>query len=90
MNNNYLILPGFLDIDFSKYQFFDLLQSNCKKDDSANKFERICPICLSSLINPARPNECFHFFCYNCLYIWSKDSNSCPYCRVKFKYIVIF
>ena len=35
INNKYLILPGFLDIDFNKYQYFDLLQSNSKNDDSA-------------------------------------------------------
>ena len=90
INNKYLILPGFLDIDFNKYQYFDLLQSNSKKDDSDYKFESICPICLSTLTNPTRPNECLHFFCYPCLYTWSKDSNLCPYCRVKFKYIVSF
>ena len=84
---NNTILPGFIDFSFTSLKLFDLSKDNKTNDKYFNKFICICPICVSSLINPTRPNTCYHFYCYSCLFIWSKSKNSCHYCRTKFEYI---
>lgn len=47
-----------------------------------------CPICLSLIIYGARPNSCYHAFCYYCIKKWEETKRSCPYCRKKFSSIL--
>ncbi len=41
-----------------------------------NKNNELCPICLSSILNQtlARPVQCEHYFCLECIQEWSKVS----------------
>ncbi len=40
---------------------------------------KLCPICLDSKI--LQRTECNHEFCNDCIYEWSKRSDTCPLCR---------
>lgn len=57
---------------------------------TTKKHER-CPICLSFMINQllARPIECKHEFCLDCIEEWSKKTNTCPIDRKSFNYIIV-
>ncbi|NXW84417.1 PHRF1 protein, partial [Alopecoenas beccarii] len=50
-----------------------------------------CPICLNTFRDQAvgTPENCSHFFCLDCIVEWSKNANSCPVDRIRFKYISI-
>jgi PHD and RING finger domain-containing protein 1 len=57
---------------------------------TSKKHER-CPICLSFMKNQllARPIECKHEFCLECIEEWSKKTNTCPIDRKTFNYIIV-
>ena len=44
-----------------------------------------CPICLEKLSNKhcSTMSKCNHIFHKNCIIIWSRQNNSCPYCRTE-------
>ncbi|CAL8359692.1 unnamed protein product [Lota lota] len=51
-------------------------------DEDAEK----CPICLNSFGSQpvATPESCQHYFCLDCILLWSKNANSCPVDRIVF------
>lgn len=50
--------------------------SNSSISSNQNKNSELCPICLSSILNQtlARPAQCQHYFCLECIQEWSKVS----------------
>jgi hypothetical protein len=44
----------------------------------------ICAICTETPVDPARNNGCTHEFCFTCIEIWSRNTNTCPLCKSKF------
>ena len=44
--------------------------------------ELICPICYEEEVEFGE-TVCGHSFCYDCLSLWIKKNNCCPYCRVE-------
>jgi len=47
----------------------------------------VCSICLEAPNIPSELSGCIHIFCYACIYEWSKSSNTCPLCKVRFRSI---
>jgi hypothetical protein len=45
-----------------------------------------CSICMDA-ISIKGTLSCDHIFCYSCIFDWSKQENSCPLCKKKFKEI---
>lgn len=56
-------------------------------DEDAEK----CPICLNSLNSQpvATPENCEHYFCFDCILEWAKNANSCPVDRMAFNSIYL-
>ena len=50
--------------------------------------KEICAICLSKIIEPVKPDCCFHIFCKNCFQYYAQSFESCPVCRKKFNKIL--
>lgn len=50
-----------------------------------------CPICYSESMNDRVTIDCCgHQFCTPCIEEWTKQTNLCPLCRVKFNSITVF
>jgi uncharacterized Zn finger protein (UPF0148 family) len=45
-----------------------------------------CAICLERSARPAR-GACVHEFCFDCIVAWAQTTNSCPLCKVEFRFI---
>lgn len=43
-----------------------------------------CGICLDNVKERGVLNSCDHAFCFECIYQWSKTSNTCPMCKARF------
>lgn len=43
--------------------------------------ESQCPICLGHMKVPACVTYCMHKFCLRCIWLWSRERDSCPVCR---------
>lgn len=56
-------------------------------DNSNKKTKLNCCICLNNICNKGIINPCQHEFCYDCIYMWSKQTNTCPICRERFNKI---
>ncbi|XP_043979463.1 PHD and RING finger domain-containing protein 1 isoform X2 [Gambusia affinis] len=56
-------------------------------DDDREK----CPICLNSFSSQpvATPENCEHYFCFDCILEWAKNANSCPVDRIVFDNIYL-
>ncbi|XP_061577472.1 PHD and RING finger domain-containing protein 1 isoform X2 [Cololabis saira] len=56
-------------------------------DEDADK----CPICLNSFNSQpvATPENCEHYFCFDCILEWAKNVNSCPVDRSAFNNIYL-
>lgn len=76
-------------------------ENDCNNDDSKNvkliKFKEKeaaavsngCVICFSDDINiKSFPNNCFHCFCFDCIYQWSEVYTYCPICKIQFDNII--
>lgn len=50
-----------------------------------------CPICLNTLNSQpvATPENCEHYFCFDCILEWAKNANSCPVDRIAFNSIYL-
>ncbi len=48
----------------------------------------MCMICMGEVKEGARPNNCNHEFCMECLKQWSIQTNLCPLCRKEFRAIL--
>ncbi|XP_022045650.2 PHD and RING finger domain-containing protein 1 isoform X2 [Acanthochromis polyacanthus] len=50
-----------------------------------------CPICLNSFNSQpvATPENCEHYFCFDCILEWAKNANSCPVDRIAFNSIYL-
>ena len=46
-----------------------------------------CAICLCKVSNKATIDGCLHYFCFDCIKNWTKNSNNCPLCRRHIKVI---
>jgi len=44
-----------------------------------------CAICLGTIANRTELDSCIHFFCHNCINLWSKNRRVCPLCNTEFK-----
>ncbi len=49
-----------------------------------------CPICIEGINNLANLDNCNHYFCKNCIMLWSKKTNLCPMCKKEFKKIIYY
>ncbi|KAJ3596265.1 hypothetical protein NHX12_002674 [Muraenolepis orangiensis] len=60
-------------------------------DLSSDEDAETCPICLNSFGSQpvATPESCEHYFCLDCLLLWSKNANSCPVDRIVFNSIYL-
>lgn len=46
-----------------------------------------CPICMSDFVVEANTNSCLHTFCFECIEIWARNTNTCPLCKIEFNRI---
>jgi len=46
--------------------------------------EDVCSICLDVPTAISSLDSCKHYYCYRCIYQWSKQSNTCPLCKARF------
>jgi len=44
----------------------------------------VCSICLDIPTVISSLDSCNHYYCYQCIYQWSKQSNTCPLCKARF------
>lgn len=44
-------------------------------------------ICYEKILSLGKINSCDHSFHYKCIFRWSRISNDCPMCRIKFSEI---
>ncbi|XP_036068412.1 PHD and RING finger domain-containing protein 1 isoform X4 [Oryzias melastigma] len=58
---------------------------------SSDEDSEKCPICLNSFTEQpvATPENCEHYFCFDCILEWTKNANSCPVDRTAFNSIYI-
>ncbi|KAM9968452.1 hypothetical protein ACTFIW_002890 [Dictyostelium discoideum] len=47
-----------------------------------------CSICLSDIENQTKNNQCNHIYCFDCIFNWVKNNDSCPLCKVKIKELI--
>jgi len=47
-----------------------------------------CCICFEPVKTRGALNSCKHAFCFDCIYEWSKASNTCPCCKLRFTSLV--
>jgi len=48
------------------------------------KEDKQCGICLENVKVQGLLNSCNHPFCYDCIFEWSRTSNTCPFCKKRF------
>ena len=48
-----------------------------------------CAICLDTINDEFKLLHCNHYFHQECIDIWLKNHNTCPYCRTMVKYIIV-
>jgi hypothetical protein len=59
-----------------------------KKEKSFNPEEpKQCCICLDTITVIGILPVCDHNFCYECIFEWSKSTNTCPLCKERFRCI---
>ncbi|XP_065893367.1 PHD and RING finger domain-containing protein 1-like [Dysidea avara] len=46
-----------------------------------------CTICLGNIKFRGKLSVCRHQFCYTCIFEWSKNTNTCPLCKKRFRCI---
>ncbi|KAK5618972.1 hypothetical protein CRENBAI_006053 [Crenichthys baileyi] len=58
---------------------------------SSDEDREKCPICLNSFTSQpvATPENCEHYFCFDCILEWTKNANSCPVDRIVFDNIYL-
>uniref|UniRef100_A0A1A8DL54 PHD and ring finger domains 1 n=1 Tax=Nothobranchius kadleci TaxID=1051664 RepID=A0A1A8DL54_NOTKA len=58
---------------------------------SSDEDSERCPICLNSFNSQpvATPENCEHYFCFDCILEWAKNANSCPVDRIAFNNIYL-
>ncbi|KAM4733904.1 uncharacterized protein phrf1 [Anableps anableps] len=58
---------------------------------SSDEDREKCPICLNSFSSQpvATPQNCEHYFCFDCILEWAKNANSCPVDRIVFDNIYL-
>ncbi|XP_036007335.1 PHD and RING finger domain-containing protein 1 [Fundulus heteroclitus] len=58
---------------------------------SSDEDREKCPICLNSFSSQpvATPENCEHYFCFDCILEWTKNANSCPVDRIIFNNIYL-
>uniref|UniRef100_A0A096LT29 PHD and ring finger domains 1 n=1 Tax=Poecilia formosa TaxID=48698 RepID=A0A096LT29_POEFO len=58
---------------------------------SSDEDREKCPICLNSFSSQpvATPENCEHYFCFDCILEWAKNANSCPVDRIVFDNIYL-
>ncbi|XP_017278545.1 PHD and RING finger domain-containing protein 1 isoform X2 [Kryptolebias marmoratus] len=58
---------------------------------SSDEDRERCPICLNSFSSQpvATPENCEHYFCFDCILEWAKNANSCPVDRIAFNSIYL-
>lgn len=42
-----------------------------------------CSICLETYTNKSRVDNCVHFFCFDCIKAWTRNTNTCPLCKAR-------
>lgn len=52
--------------------------------DNTSSTEDICVICMEPPEKKARPDCCFHHFCFSCLLKWTEQRPICPLCNQQF------
>lgn len=57
---------------------------------SIDKEEEKCPICLTKITYKTGINSCKHYFCFRCIYKWTKEKNKCPLCRKTYRKFLKF
>jgi len=70
-------------------------EKNGKKDkkqkeevDASVAQDLQCGICFEKPTLQGTINSCKHTFCFECIEIWSKTANTCPFCKERFTSIV--
>ena len=55
-------------------------------DETKEKIQKDCPICIQFMVEPITLNECMHRFCITCLNNnFSRSAKkSCPMCRIEY------
>ncbi|XP_028263835.1 PHD and RING finger domain-containing protein 1 isoform X2 [Parambassis ranga] len=58
---------------------------------SSDEDSEKCPICLNSFNSQpvATPENCEHYFCFDCILEWAKNANSCPVDRLTFNSVYL-
>eukprot|EP00347_Sterkiella_histriomuscorum_P012265 403369258 len=51
--------------------------------DDEKYYEGRCSICLETIQQKAKPEECQHIYCQSCILSWTRFSNVCPLCKVE-------
>ncbi|KAK3751800.1 hypothetical protein QZH41_013261 [Actinostola sp. cb2023] len=46
-----------------------------------------CIICLDEVRCRGKITVCEHWFCFGCIVEWSKNTNTCPICKARFRTI---
>ena len=88
MNYRKIILEDFLEVNHGITNVFDGFNMNTFIKKKFNHINEICGICLNICKLPCTPNNCKHYFCNNCLRLWSKIKKICPICRKYYNHII--
>jgi len=57
---------------------------NKNEDKKQEAIELQCGICFEKVKMRGILNSCDHPYCFSCILKWSKESNTCPFCKVRF------
>jgi hypothetical protein len=57
-------------------------EKDLNEDDEAYYLHR-CAICFERISERAKPENCIHTFCMDCILGWTKFHNLCPLCKVE-------
>lgn len=58
-----------------------------KDKEKMDETIKSCVICLDVVEEQGALAACDHWFCFICIYEWSKRTNTCPLCKKKFRII---
>nr|XP_012563483.1 unnamed protein product [Hydra vulgaris] len=61
-----------------------------KKSDVSSlswKVAQDCVICLDVVVCRGVLSVCDHWFCFECIFEWAKNTNTCPLCKLRFRCI---
>lgn len=75
-------------LDINKNVNSNSTQNEKEKEEKEPAADLQCGICFEKPTVQGGLDSCSHIFCFKCIEKWSKTSNTCPFCKKRFRQIL--